>query len=305
MRQAAGTRSEDFADHLINVAPAIPALALALIAITLHYTADFGLAYRGGVEAWATGHPQRIVTWTATPFLALVMALVSRLGPEFVEARIFMALDIALWMVALFVVWTRLRPHVSPTWWWATLAAAALFAPAVSTIFWLQFNLVILVLALYGFVLIGRREGWAAFLIGLAIALKPIVILLPVALLLHKRTRRVGAWSIAVTASLTVAGLGFLAWRAADLSVLNPFDYLQGFLAKGQGAIAACIVENYSPVAMLCRLGVPPTTVTTVVVAAIVLVTGYLLVRHLPDTSEGNWELFAAACFLSIMLGPI
>ncbi|HYL08130.1 MAG TPA: hypothetical protein VEU76_06250, partial [Candidatus Udaeobacter sp.] len=46
-------------------------------------------------------------------------------------------------------------------------------------------------------------------------------------------------------------------------------------------------------------------TVTTVVVAAIVLVTGYLLVRHLPDTSEGNWELFAAACFLSIMLGPI
>src|SRR5579864_8397165 len=121
MRQAAGTRSEDFADHLINVAPAIPALALALIAISLHYTADFGLAYRGGVEAWATGHPQRLVTWTATPFLALVMALVSRLGPEFVEARIFMALDIALWMVGLFVVWTRLRPHVSPTWWWATL----------------------------------------------------------------------------------------------------------------------------------------------------------------------------------------
>ncbi len=305
MAQAKAAGKDDLTEHLINVAPALPAVAIALIAISLHYSADFGLAYRGGVEAWTSGHPQRIVTWTATPFLALVMALVSRAGSEYVEARVFMALDIALWMVLLFVVWSRLRPHVSPAWWWATLAAAAFFAPAVSTIFWLQFNLVILALALGGFVLAGRRDGWAAWLIGLSIALKPIVILLPLALLLRRRTRAAGAWSIAVTAVSTVAGLAFLAWRAGDPSLLNPLAYLEGFIAKGQGAIAACIVENYSPVAMLCRLGLQPSTLTTAAVGVIVLGAGYVLVRGLPDTPQGSWEVFAASCFLSVMLGPI
>lgn len=305
MRQAAVSQREDFADHLINVAPAIPALVLALIAVTLHYTADFGLAYKAGAEAWANGHPQNLVTFTGTPFLALVMGLVSRIAPEFVASRVFMAIDLSLWMVLLAMVWPRLRGHVPMAWWWATLVAAGLFAPAVSTIFWLQFNLVVFVLALGGFVLIDRHPRWAGVLIGVSIALKPIVILLPLALLLRRRTRASGLWAIGTTASFTILGFVFLAWRANDPGVLNPLAYLAGFLSKGRGAIAACIVENYSPVATLCRLGLQPSTLITAAIAAALLLIGWFLIRDLPDTSEGNWELFAAACFLSIMLGPI
>lgn len=305
MSQPHGSGRESLTDHLVNVAPAVPAAALALVAVSLHYTADFGLAYRAGAEAWANGHPQDLVTFTGTPFLAFVMALASRLAPEFVEARVFMALDIALWMVLLWVVWLRLRPIVPRAWWWSTLAAAALFAPAVSTIFWLQFNLVIFALALAGFVLAERRGAWAGVLIGLCVALKPIVILLPLALLLRRRFRLAGACAIVVTALLTAAGLGFLAWRAQDAGVLNPLNYLEGFVSKGQGAIAACIVENYSPIATLCRLGLEPSTSITVLVGVIIVGLGWLLVRDLPDAREGDWELFAAACFLSIMLGPI
>jgi hypothetical protein len=303
--QRIASNRQEFGDHLINVAPAVPALVAALIAISLHYTADFGLAYRAGAEAWANGHPQDLVTFTGTPLLALVMALVSLEAPEFVAARIFMAFDISLWMVLLVVVWSRLRPQVQPKFWWATLLAAGLFAPAVSVIFWLQFDLVILVLALGGFVLIDRRPGWATLLIGFAVAFKPIVILLPLALLLQRRSRWVGAWAIAVTAVLTAAGLVFLAWRAHDLHALDPFDYLSGFLTKGQGAIAACVLYNYSPVATLCRLGVQPTTALTAFIGVAVLILGWLMIRNLPDMTEGRWETFAGACFLSIMVGPI
>lgn len=305
MRQAAIERREDLSDHLINVVPALPALALALIAISLHYTADFGLAYRGGVEAWATGYPQRVVTFSQTPFVALVFALVSRVTSEFVGARVYMALDIALWMVLLFVVWSRLRPHVPAAWWWATLAAAAFFAPAVSTIFWLQFNLVVFALALGGFVLTGRHNRWAGILIGLSLAIKPVVILLPLALLLRKRSRTAGAISVAAAAVLTMLAFAFLAWRAHDVAALNPITYLRGFVNKGEGSLVGCVVENYAPAAMLCRLGVQAYTQVTVLVAVGVVVLGWLLIRGLPDTALGDWETFAAACFLSIFFGPI
>src|SRR2546425_704125 len=107
------------------------------------------------------------------------------------------------------------------------------------------------------------------------------------------------------TTVLSFAGLGFLAWRAGDPSVLNPIDYLAGFLSKGRGPIAACVPENYSPVALLCRLGVEPSTTITIAVAAAVLLIGWLLIRHLTDSPEARWEVFAVACLLSGMLGPI
>lgn len=305
MRAAAAQRRQDLADHAVNVVPALPALALMLIAVNLHYTADFGLAYRGGVEAWATGYPQRVVTFSQTPFVALAMALVSRAAPEFVAARTYMALNLALWMMLLFVVWSRLRPHVPSGWWWATLAGAALFAPAVSTIFWLQFNLLVFVLALGGFVLIGRHDRLAGLLIGVSLALKPVVILLPLVLLLRRRSRAAGAWSIVTAAGLTMLSFGFLAWRAQDLAALNPIAYLRGFVTKGESDIVGCVAENYAPAAMLCRLGLHAYTEITVIVAATLVVLLWLMTRNLPDTSEGNWEVFAAACFLSMMFGPI
>jgi hypothetical protein len=304
MRANVAVYRASFVERLINIAPAVPALVLAVVAVPLHYTADFGLAYRGGIDAWANGHPQDLSTWTGTPLLALVMALVSRVAGEVVAARIFMALDLALWMVLVTMVWTRLQPRVPKAWWWGTLLSAGIFAPAVSTIFWLQFNLVVFALVLGGFVLIGRHDRSAGVLIGLALALKPIAILLPIALLLRPRMRRAGASAIVTAAILTELGFGFLAWRAGDFQVLNPAAYLAGFL-RNSSQWWACSYENYSPAATLCRLGVEQSAAVTIAIAAAVLTMGWLLVRHLPDTAEGNWEFFAAACFLSIMVGPI
>ena len=290
---------------LRRIAPILPALVLAVIAVGFRYTADFGLAYQGGVEAWTSGHPQRLLTWTATPFFALVMGLTSRAASLEVSARIFMAVDLIAWAALLSVVWTRLTDRVPTVWWWATLAAAAVFAPAVSTIFWLQPNLIVFALALGGFVLVGRHNRSAGWLIGLSISLKPIVVLLPLALLLRRQTRAAGAWSIATAALLSLVGLGFLAWRADDAAVFNPFDYFAGFLSKGRGPIAACVPENYSPVALLCRLGLAPSTGITLAVGMALLVMGWLLLRNLPLTGTAPWQVFAASSLLSGMLGPI
>jgi hypothetical protein len=291
--------------QLRTLAPLVPVLLLIPIAISIGYTADFGLAYRGGAEAWASGHPQHLVTWTATPFLALLMAMVTRVASEDTAARVFMAGNLAVWAALLMSVWNRVRDLLPSRWWWSTLAAAGVFAPAISTLFWLQFNLVVFALALAGFTLAGRHHRWAGFLIGLSVALKPIVVLLPLALVLRRRSRRAGAWAIGMTAASTALGLAFLAWRAGDPRVLNPFDYLAGFLTKGSGPIAACVPENYSPVALLCRLGLAPSTAITVAVGAAVVLTGWLLIRNLPAAPEGEWEVFAAACLFSTMLGPI
>lgn len=288
-----------------KLALVVPPAILLSAALWISYTADFGLAYRAGVEAWNSGHPQRLLTWTGTPFYAVLMAAISRIGRVDVAARVFSGINVIVWGALLTSIWTRMIDRVPSTFWWVTYSAAVLFAPAISTIFWLQPNLIVFGLALGGFVLVGRRDPLGGFLIGLSIALKPIVILLPLALLLRRQTREAGIWAIATTAVLSIAGLGFLAWRAGDPSVLNPIAYLAGFLSKGRGPIAACVPENYSPVALLCRLGVEPSTTITIAVAAAVLLIGWLLLRRLPDLPEARWEVFAVACLLSGMLGPI
>jgi len=288
-----------------TLALVVPSAILLSAALWISYTADFGLAYQAGVEAWNSGHPQRLLTWTGTPFYAMVMAAVSRIERVDVAARVFSGINVIVWGTLLNVIWRRISDRVPSTFWWATYVAAVLFASAISTIFWLQPNLIVFGLALAGFVLVGRRDPLGGFLIGLSIALKPIVILLPLALLLRRQTREAGIWAIATTAVLSFAGLGFLAWRAGDPSVLNPIAYLAGFLSKGRGPIAACVPENYSPVALLCRLGVEPSTTITIAVAAAVLLIGWLLLRRLPDLPEARWEVFAVACLLSGMLGPI
>jgi len=89
------------------------------------------------------------------------------------------------------------------------------------------------------------------------------------------------------------------------VAVLNPFDYLAGFLSKGRGPIAACVVENYSPVAVLCRLGLAPSVGITLAVGMVIVVIGWLLLRDLPMTKVTRWQVFAASCLLSGMLGPI
>lgn len=290
---------------LYYVAPVVPALALIFAAAGVHYTADFGLAYRGGVEAWNTGRPQSLASWTATPFLGLVMALVSRAASPEAGARGLMTINLALWAVLVCAVWYRLREQVPTRWWWATLVAAAIFAPVIQTIFWLQFNLIVFALALGGFVLIGRRNAAAGVLIGLSVAIKPIVILLPIGLMVHRWSRRAGIWSVATAAAMTALGLAFLAWRAGDAHLLNPFAYLAGFESKGAAPIFACVPENYTPVALLCRLGLPPSSWLTAAIALGVLAVAWLLIRRSPDSEAGHWQVFAACCVLSPMVSPI
>lgn len=287
------------------LAPVTAALALVPVAVVVHHAMDFGLAYQAGQEAWSSGHPERLLTWTATPFLALVMAAISRAASLDLATPVMLTVNLVVWGGLLLSVWSRLLDRVPSVWWWATLAAAAVFAPAISTIFWMQPNLIVLALALGGVALMGRRDRTAGLLIGLALGLKPILILLPFALLLRGDSRRAGTWAIAVAALLSAIGLGFLAWRAGDLSVANPFAYVAQFQAKGRGPIVACVPENYSPIALLCRFGVPSSTALTIGIAGAVLVVGWFVIRRLRDAPHPRWELFAAAGLLSPMLGPI
>jgi Glycosyltransferase family 87 len=289
--------------HLL--APAAAPLALIPVALSIRYTADFGLAYHGGVEAWASGHPERVFSWISTPFLALVMALITRLGTEEASAHVFLGANLVLWGGLLIAAWTRFQGRVPPAWWRGTLVAAAVFSPAISTIYWLSFNLVAFVLALAGFVLIGRHDRLAGLLIGASLALKPILLVVPLALLLRRESRPAALWSIAAAAGLSACGLGFLAWRAGAWSVLDPFAYLAAFAAKGHGPLFSCVVQNYSPVAFLCRLGVPNSTVVTVGLAAGVGLLGWLLLQRSRHSSGSLWELFALACLLSPMIGPV
>jgi hypothetical protein len=289
--------------HLL--APVVAALLLIPFVVSIRFTADFGLAYHGGSEAWASGHPERVFSWFSTPFLALVMALVTRMVSEQAGAQVFLGLNLLLWAALLLAVWSRLDGRVPPALWWSTLAAAAIFSPGVSSMFWLTFNLVAFALAVGGVVLIGRHDRLAGLLIGSSLAIKPILLLVPLALLLRRESRSAGVWSIVAAVALSVAGLAFLASRAGDWSAADPVAYLAAFAAKGRGPLAGCVVQNYSPVAFLCRLGIPTPTVVTLAIAGGVGLIGWLLTRRVRNSSGWGWELFALACLLSPMVGPI
>jgi hypothetical protein len=283
----------------------VAVIALIPVAVLVHHPMDFGLAYQGGQEAWSSGRPERLLTWTATPFFALVMAAVARAAPLDVATTAMMAVNLAVWGGILVGVWSRLLGRVPSTLWWGTLVAAAVFAPAITTIFWMQPNLIVLALALGGVALADRRGRTAGLLIGLALALKPIAVLLPLALLVRPETRRAALWAIGVAGVFSVIGLGFLAWRGGDLSIANPINYAGHFQTKGGGPIVACVAQNYSPMALLCRLGVHPSTALTVAVAAVVLALGWLAVQRLRGMPNASWDLVAVAFALSPMIGPI
>jgi hypothetical protein len=288
------------------LAPLVAVLALVPVIALFHYPMDFGSAYHAGAVAWSTGNPEVVSTsWLGTPFYGLVMAVVSQAASFEVATPVMSLVNLLVWGALLVSVWSRLYGRVSSRWWWGTLVAAAVFAPAVTSIFWMQINLVIFALTLRGVALLGRRDRTAGALIGLALAVKPIFVLLPLVLLLRRDLRRAGAWSIGMAALLTAIGLGFLAWRAGDISVANPITYLGKFATQSRGPANACVIENYSPLALLCRLGVPDSTVLTVVIAVAVLGVGWLLIRQLRGGYEAKWGLFAAASLLSPMLGPI
>jgi hypothetical protein len=283
----------------------VAVLAVAPFAISVRYTADFGLAYNGGVEAWASGHPERVFSWLSTPFLGTLLALVSRVMPVEAAAKAFIVLNLLVWLALLVGAWSAFWVRASPRWWWSTLIAAAIFAPFISNLFWLQLNPLAFGLAVGGFALLKRDERAGGILIGLSLALKPIVILLPLALLLRRDTRKAGVWSVGTAAAVNIGGLGFLAWRAGDAKVLNPLVALSNFSAKTGMPVYACAPENYSPAALMCRLGLGPSPIVTGLIALAVAALGYYWMRRLGDLPGRSWEIFALACMLSPFIGPV
>jgi len=271
-------------------------------------TYDTGAAYEAGQLAWATGHPETLYSWTGMPSLAAAMAIVSRVISIRAAADLVTVINVVVVVGVAVVVLSRIRPLLSPVWWWIVAFALLAFAPLMSTVWWKQFNVIALVLALGGFELIRRRRvAWGAAAIGCSIALKPMVILLPFVLLARRETRRAGAFALAWVVGLNVAAQALMAERAGDLATLNPFLGLRNLLHKSQSNLFLCFPGNFSPSSMICHAasaGFQYWTLERILAGCVVVLLGAWVVLALRGHSILSWEVFAFVCALSAMTGP-
>jgi hypothetical protein len=271
---------------------------------------DLGLAYKGGQAAWATGHPEHLATWVSTPFLGAAMAIVTRLMSVGTAADLLTLLNLALVVGLIGITLHRLRSTLSPLWWWLTALALVSFAPMMSTVWWKQFNIIALALAVAGFaqLRLGRKHPGGA-LIGLSVAVKPLAILLPLVLLARRGTRGAGAWAIGYAIALNVAGQAFIAARAHDLGPLNPLEPLHNFADKNKLSALGpgpCLPVNFAPGSLLCRLaGTDYSTLQHALVWALVALLGVWVIDALRGCSATSWEVFAFTCALSTMVSPL
>lgn len=289
----------------------LPALFVAALLLLWAWPAmrdvtpdDLRVLYAGGTAAWQSGHPERSPDWLSTAFLGLVMALVSRTASLKGATVALNVANLLMVIVSFSAVWWWLRGRLKRVPWWATLACAVSYSPILSTIRWKQLNLVALFLALVGFLLIrqGRwRSGSAT--VGLSLALKPLVILLPFGLLARRDTRLAGFSCLAVTVALTFLGQGFLAFRANDLALLSPAPVFQNFARRADAFQSQ--PENLSPQAMVQRLtrkNDPLQRGVVLLGVAVALLLANESIRRRPGTS---WEVFAFALLISTLAGPI
>jgi hypothetical protein len=290
------------------VAPGLLLLVALLLwlvpAMRDHTPDDMRLAYVAGAEAWASGHPERVETWMSTSFLALCMALTTRATSLTGSVITLNVLNLALFLGIVAVTWRWLRPRLSRRVWWATLAFALLYSPVISVFRWKQLNLIVFALALAGFWLIRRGREWSgAGLAALSIAIKPIVVLLPVALFVRRDTRRAAVACTLGVVLLTMLGQAFLALRARDASVLWPMAALETFAERGRewGANP----ENFAPMGTVRRLTRGEGPIEKVFVGLGVLALAVLAHESVRRRPGRAWEVFAWACALSPMVGPV
>ena len=288
--------------------PAVGVAALLLLwavpAMRDNTPDDLRVLYAGGVAAWETGHPERARDWLSTAFLGLVMAIVSRAGSLRAATVALNVLNLVIVIAMLVAAWSWLRGRLTPRLWWATLACAVSYSPILSTIRWKQLNLAVLFLAVVGFALLRRgRARTGAATLGLSLALKPLVILLPFALLSRKDSRVAGALCLAATAALTFAGQGFLAWRGHDVALLSPVPVLQNFGKHASGFLTE--PENLSPQAMVQRLTRRNDPLQRGAVLLGVALAILLANESLRRSSGRSWEVFAFSLVLSTLVGPI
>jgi hypothetical protein len=280
----------------------------SIVALRSQASYDLGLAYNGGIVAWRTGHPERLASWIGTPFLAMVMAFTSRVVSGRTATLLLTLVNLLLLWGGVAIAWTALRTRLPRRLWWLTLFGAAVFAPALSSLWWKQLNIVVLALAVGAFAAIRRRrDGLAGAAVALSLLLKPILVLLPVFLLLGKQTRRAGVLGAGWGLGLLAVSQGFLALRAHSLGALSPLAAYRNFSAKSLPTnIWSCHPENFSPQSALCRVvGADYWDLQRVLVAGAVLAVVALYVHALWSRPSTSWSWFAGACLLSPMVGPI
>lgn len=270
-------------------------------------TLDLGLAYQGGQVAWATGHPENLLTWISTPFLGVVMAIVTRVTTVGTAADLLTLLNLAFVFAVGAPLLHRLRGVLSPVWWWPTAFAIVTFAPMLSSVWWKQFNILSLGLSVVGFELIRRqRAPLGGAFIGLSISIKPLAILLPVVLVVRRDTRRAGIWALAYTVGFNILGQAFMAVRAHNIATLNFLPLISDFDHKGIAYGWACNPENFAPGSLLCRvMGSQAWNVQHLIVWLGVALLGAWTVNALRGCAADSWDVFAFTSALSVMLSPI
>ncbi len=271
---------------------------------------DTGLAYTAGQVAWATGHPEHLASWISTPFLGAVMALLSRVFSVRGVADLVTVVNVVLWVGAVGVLLHRMRGVLSAVWWWILALALLSFAPLMSSVWFKQFNVMALVLSVAGFELVRRRRvGWGAAAIGLSVAIKPLVVLLPVVMLARRETRRAGALAVAWVVGLNVAAQALMAQRAHDLATLDPLIGLRNVLDKTKPNFFSCLPSNFAPVSLICRMGGGDPLLDWkwqrfASVFAVALL-GAWVVDALRGRGATSWEVLAFTCPLSVMLSSV
>jgi len=188
---------------------------------------------------------------------------------------------------------------------WFVVIALVAWGPLAGSIWWKQVNLLVMALAFGGWALLGKRSGWAAALIGLSIAIKPLAILLPVFLVFHRDTRRAAIASIGWVIGPNAIGLAYLAWRAHDTSAADPIAYYNHWTDRTVGAYV-CTKGPISPASLGCRLlGTQHLDVTRLLVLATLGIVTLLALGTLRGCVGTSFRVLAWACLLSPMVGTI
>ncbi len=274
-------------------------------------TSDMGLAWIAGDVTWHTGHPEALFSWTGTPLLAALMALVSRAMSAKTATDLLGLLNAVLAVGLVGLLCRRLHRMVNRPWLWGIALGLVSFAPLMSTAWWKQFNLIALALGIAGFDLVhrsGRRSAIGAGLIGLSVAFKPLLVLLPLMFVVRRGTRRAGLLAIAWVIGLSMAGLALAAWRAHQFSVLDPWSAFSNFANKSNPHLYgyAYSPDNFSPIAAMLRLGgLHHWRLYEVSGLALVALLGVWSIESLRDRLPTSWDAFACISVFSVMVSPI
>jgi arabinofuranan 3-O-arabinosyltransferase len=297
----------------VTVTAAVVSLLVAMVgahALGADRPYDFGFYFRGGTAAWATGLPATEPGWLGTPFMAAVLAPITQVLSVRQGMALLAVVNLSLLVGACLVLSRVLAPMFGRLGALATAASTTvLFAPAVSGLWWGQFNIIAVALGTYGFVLARRGRGGAAgVLIGLSIALKPILVVVPVALLVRRATRRVGALAVGTALLVTVTAQAFLVSRGAPLASLQPMRLVRDATARmGDPAGShACHPGNLSPQAFACRwLGPSNWELQRGLALLVAVATAAALLLGVRRHAATSFEHFGAAAAVSLLFGPI